>query len=74
MAWWCYVAKFWSDEFPMGLDTWDELAEEYSEPLGDLLEIPLTKDRYSMGWIGSNLDKVTKKLLTTFLQENANVL
>lgn len=36
-------AKAQHDLFSIRLDTWDELAEEHGELLGDLLDIPLSK-------------------------------
>lgn len=48
MAWQCYNAmlqvKAQSGHFSMGLDTRYELAKQDGELLGDLLEIPLSKD------------------------------
>lgn len=63
-------AKAKSDPFPMGWDTQDKLTKKHDEPLGDLLEIPLSrKDPSWIVRIGSDLDQVTKKWLTTFLRK-----
>lgn len=52
----------------------DKIIEEYDEPLGDLLEIPLTKgDPSLIVWIGSNIGKVINEWLTNLLQENSDV-
>lgn len=48
MAWQCYNARVQVEAqlgtFSIGLDMQDELAKEHGEPLGDLLEIPLSKE------------------------------
>lgn len=52
----------------MGLDTGDELSEEYGESLDDLLKIPLSKgDPNQIVRIYLDLNKVTKEGLTIFL-------
>lgn len=58
----------------MELDIRDELSEKHGGPLGDMLQIPLSKgDPSRIVQISLDLDKVKKERLTAFLQENADV-
>lgn len=52
----------------------DELTKKHGKPLGNLLEVPLSKG--DPNWavqIGSDLERITKEWLTIILQENIDV-
>ena len=57
-----------------GLDTHDELAKTRDEPIEDLIPILLEDgNKEHTVQIRSNLDQVTKELLTLLLQRNADI-
>lgn len=57
-----------------GLDTCDDVGEECGEPVDDLIPMPLGDgNKEHVVEIRSNLDKITKQHLVTFLQGNADV-